>query len=99
MSPRARTVLQLADQERRRLDGPTIGTGHLLVGIVRAGDSIATGVCQVLGVKLSRIIPAAGQSTDSSSIDQPEEPPNSGNGGAPPPPDDPSGPTQYMDQP
>jgi ATP-dependent Clp protease ATP-binding subunit ClpA len=97
LSPRARTVLQLADQERRRLNAPTIGTGHLLVGIGRTGDSIATGVCQVLGVKLSRVIPAAGQSTDPSSIDQPEEPTNSGNGGGAPPPDDPSGPTLYQD--
>jgi len=98
LSPRAQAVMQFADRECLRQNAPAIDTGHLLVGIVRAGDSIATGVCDVLGVRLSRIVPTTMQSDDPVTAEPDATGTEAETAAAPPPPDDSSGPTHYHDQ-
>src|SRR5918911_1433115 len=52
---RARKVLQLAQEEARRLNHNYIGTEHLLLGLVREGEGIAAGVLESLGVSLDKV--------------------------------------------
>lgn len=49
---RASKVLNLAQEEARRLNHNYIGTEHLLLGLVREGESLAAGVLESLGVNL-----------------------------------------------
>jgi ATP-dependent Clp protease ATP-binding subunit ClpC len=53
-TPRTRKVLALAADEARKLDHGLVGTGHLLLGLVREGEGIAVGVLESLGVPLDR---------------------------------------------
>jgi ATP-dependent Clp protease ATP-binding subunit ClpC len=53
-TPRVRRVFQLAADEARRLDHGFVGTGHLLLGLIREGEGIAAGVLESLGVDLDR---------------------------------------------
>src|SRR5918999_6567739 len=52
---RARKVLQLAQDEARRLNHHYIWTEHLLLGLVREGEGIAAGVLESLGVSLDKV--------------------------------------------
>jgi ATP-dependent Clp protease ATP-binding subunit ClpA len=49
----ARKVLSLAQEEAQRLNHNYIGTEHLLLGLVKDGDSTAAKVLRNLGVKLN----------------------------------------------
>jgi len=54
MTPRAKKVIQFANEEAIKLEDRLIGTGHLLLGLMREGDGIAGQVlantnCTVLG--------------------------------------------------
>jgi len=44
LTPRAKKVIELAVDEARRLNHDSIGTGHLLLGLVREGEGIAARV-------------------------------------------------------
>jgi ATP-dependent Clp protease ATP-binding subunit ClpA len=55
LTPRAKKVIELAVDEARRLDHHYIGTEHLLLGLVREGEGIASGVLESLGVNLERV--------------------------------------------
>src|SRR5438132_5712883 len=55
LTPRAKNVLVLAADEARRLNHDSIGTGHLLLGVVREGDGIAAGALESLGVNLEKV--------------------------------------------
>ena len=55
LTPRAKKVLELAADEARRLKHDYIGTGHLLLGLVREGEGIAAGVLESLGVNLEKV--------------------------------------------
>src|SRR5579872_7354028 len=55
LTPRARTVIDLAVDEARRLGHHYIGTEHLLLGLVREGEGIAAGVLESLNVNLGRL--------------------------------------------
>ncbi len=55
LTPRAKSVLELAADEARRLNHDYIGTEHLLLGLVREGEGIAAGVLQSLGVNLEKV--------------------------------------------
>jgi hypothetical protein len=55
LTPRAKKVLELAADEARRLNHDYIGTGHLLLGVVREREGIATGALQGLGVNLEKV--------------------------------------------
>jgi ATP-dependent Clp protease ATP-binding subunit ClpA len=54
LTPRAKKVIELAVEEARRLNHHYIGTEHLLLGLIRQGDSIAAGVLTNLGVDLEK---------------------------------------------
>src|SRR5919204_129093 len=54
LTPRAQKVIELAVDEARRLEQRSIGTEHLLLGLVREGGGIAAGVLESLGVSLAK---------------------------------------------
>ena len=53
-TPRARKAIKLAIDEARRLNHNSIGTEHLLLGLIREGEGIAAGVLESLGVNLEK---------------------------------------------
>ncbi|KYH31403.1 ATP-dependent Clp protease ATP-binding subunit [Neomoorella mulderi] len=59
MSPRfterANRVLRLAQEEARALHHPAIGTEHILLGILREGDSVAARALTNLGVNVKAV--------------------------------------------
>ena len=55
LTPRAKKVADLAADEARQLNHQYIGTGHLLLGLVREGEGIAAGVLENLGVTLEKV--------------------------------------------
>ncbi|MBC7324426.1 MAG: ATP-dependent Clp protease ATP-binding subunit ClpC, partial [Moorella sp. (in: Bacteria)] len=59
MSPRfterANRVLRLAQEEARVLRHPAIGTEHILLGILREGDSVAARALTSLGVNVKAV--------------------------------------------
>ena len=54
LTPRAKKVIELAEDEARRLNHHYIGTEHLLLGLLREGSGIGAGVLEDLGVSLNR---------------------------------------------
>jgi ATP-dependent Clp protease ATP-binding subunit ClpC len=52
---RTKKVFELAVDESRRLNHHYIGTGHLLLGLVREGKGTAAGVLESLGVTLEKV--------------------------------------------
>jgi ATP-dependent Clp protease ATP-binding subunit ClpC len=67
-TPRAKRVLELSLEEARQLGHNYIGTEHLLLGILREGEGVATRVLRNLGVDLakvrSQIIRSLGETTE-----------------------------------
>src|SRR6266511_4714634 len=55
LSPRTKKVIELAIDEARKLGHSHVGTEHLLLGLVREGEGIASGVLESLGVTLERV--------------------------------------------
>ena len=55
LTPRAKKVIELAVDEARRLNQQFIGTEHLLIGIMREGEGVASGVLESLGLNLDKI--------------------------------------------
>ena len=55
LTPRAKKVIELAVDEARRLNHSYIGTEHLLIGLMREGEGVASGVLESLGVNLDKI--------------------------------------------
>jgi hypothetical protein len=54
VTPEARAAVQLAGEEAKALGAPRIGSEHLLLGILRAGDARAAAVLRAAGVKLEQ---------------------------------------------
>src|SRR5213594_1419566 len=54
-SPRTKKVIELAIDEARKLGHSHVGTEHLLLGLVREGEGIASGVRESLGVSLAKL--------------------------------------------
>src|SRR4030081_3752541 len=54
-SQRARRVVVLAQEEARMLDHSYIGTGHILLGLIREGSGVAAQVLVRLGADLNRV--------------------------------------------
>src|SRR5947207_11889940 len=52
LSPRTKKVIELAVDEARKLGHSHVGTEHLLLGIVRDGQSVGAGVLESMGVNL-----------------------------------------------
>ena len=55
MSPRTKKVIELAIDEARRLNHALVGSEHLLLGLLREGEGIASGVLESLGVSLEKM--------------------------------------------
>ncbi len=54
LTPRAKRVIELAIDEARHLGHNYIGTEHLLLGLLREGEGIASGVLDSFGITLER---------------------------------------------
>src|SRR6516165_7106153 len=52
---RARKVMQLANQEARRLNHEYIGTEHILLGLVKEGSGVAANVLKNLDINLHNV--------------------------------------------
>jgi ATP-dependent Clp protease ATP-binding subunit ClpC len=55
LTARAKKVIAFAVEEAKRLNHHYIGTEHLLLGLVRNGEGVATGVLDILGVSLEQV--------------------------------------------
>jgi hypothetical protein len=55
LTPRAKRVIELSIDEARRLGHHYVGTEHLLLGLIREGEGIASGVLESLGVNLEMV--------------------------------------------
>ncbi|GHV18043.1 ATP-dependent Clp protease ATP-binding subunit ClpC [Clostridia bacterium] len=55
MTPRAKRIIELAMSEATRLGHSYVGTEHILMGILREGDSIACSMLQGLGADIRRL--------------------------------------------
>jgi len=55
LSPRTKRVIELAIDEARKLGHSHVGTEHLLLGVVREGQGVASGVLESLGVGLEKV--------------------------------------------
>ncbi len=55
ISPRAKTVIEFAMDEARKLGHRHVGPEHLLLGLVREGQGIASGVIESLGVTMAKV--------------------------------------------
>jgi len=55
LTPRAKKIVALAVDEARRLNQQSIGTEHLLLGMMREGEGIAAGVLESLGATLEKL--------------------------------------------
>jgi len=54
-TPRAKRVLELSLEEARQLGHNYIGTEHLLLGLIREGEGVASRVLENLGVDLAKV--------------------------------------------
>ena len=52
---RARRVIILAQDEAKRLNHSAVGTEHLLLGIIREGEGVASKVLESLGISAERV--------------------------------------------
>jgi ATP-dependent Clp protease ATP-binding subunit ClpC len=55
LTARAKKVIEFAVEEAKRLNHHYIGTEHLLLGLVRNGEGVATGVLDIMGVSLEQV--------------------------------------------
>jgi ATP-dependent Clp protease ATP-binding subunit ClpC len=55
LTARAQKVIKYAIEEATRLNHHYIGTEHLLLGLVRNGEGVATGVLDIMGVSLEQV--------------------------------------------
>ncbi|CAA9378575.1 MAG: ATP-dependent Clp protease, ATP-binding subunit ClpC, partial [uncultured Chloroflexia bacterium] len=55
LTARAKKVIEYAVEEAKKLNHHYIGTEHLLLGLVRNGEGVATGVLEIMGVSLEQI--------------------------------------------
>jgi ATP-dependent Clp protease ATP-binding subunit ClpC len=54
LSPRTKKVIELAIDEARKLGHSHLGPEHILLGLVREGEGIASGILESLGVSMAR---------------------------------------------
>jgi ATP-dependent Clp protease ATP-binding subunit ClpA len=55
LSPRTKKVIELAIDESRRMRQKHVGPEHILLGIAREGESIASGILESLGVTMPMV--------------------------------------------
>jgi ATP-dependent Clp protease ATP-binding subunit ClpA len=55
MTPRAKKIIELANEEADLLESPAVETEHLLLGMIREGNSVAIAVLESLGVSKAKV--------------------------------------------
>jgi ATP-dependent Clp protease ATP-binding subunit ClpA len=55
LSPRTKKVIELAIDETRKLGQTRVSTEHILLGLVREGEGIASGIIESLGVTMDKV--------------------------------------------
>ncbi|HYV22797.1 MAG TPA: Clp protease N-terminal domain-containing protein, partial [Candidatus Bathyarchaeia archaeon] len=55
LSPRTKKVIELAIDESRRMGWSYVGAEHILLGVVREGEGIASGIIESLGATLPMV--------------------------------------------
>jgi hypothetical protein len=55
LSPRTKKVIELAVDEARKLGHDHVGPEHVLLGLVREGEGIASGILESLGVSMEMV--------------------------------------------
>jgi ATP-dependent Clp protease ATP-binding subunit ClpA len=55
LSPRTKKVIELAIDEARRLGTKSVGTEHMLLGLAREGEGIASGILESLGITMEKV--------------------------------------------
>jgi ATP-dependent Clp protease ATP-binding subunit ClpA len=55
LSPRTKKVIELAIDEARKLGHGRVSTEHLLLGLAREGEGIASGVLESLGITMEKV--------------------------------------------
>ena len=55
LSPRTKKVIELSIDEARRMGQMHLGPEHILLGVIREGEGIASGLIESLGVSLSAV--------------------------------------------
>ena len=55
LSPRTKKVIELAIDEARKLGHTHVGTEHVLLGMVREGQSVGAGVLEALGLTMNGV--------------------------------------------
>jgi ATP-dependent Clp protease ATP-binding subunit ClpA len=55
LSPRTKKVIELAIDEARRLGSKTVSTEHMLLGLAREGEGIASGILESLGITMEKV--------------------------------------------
>ena len=55
LSPRTKKIIELAIDESRRLGHGYVGTEHMLLGLAREGEGIASGILESLGVTMDKV--------------------------------------------
>src|SRR5699024_993204 len=53
-TPRAKKVVELSQDEARKLGHPYVGTEHILLGLIREGEGVAARVLHNLGINLGK---------------------------------------------
>jgi len=85
-TPKAKKVIELAMDEARRLGHNYIGTEHLLLGLIKEGEGVASHVLMNVGLDLNKVraevIKLLGSSSSGSQTPQQGGPSGSGAGGA-----------------
>ncbi len=78
LTPRAKKSIELAAAEARQLDHTYVGTEHLLLGLIGAGEGIAAEVFVAYGLDLERVRLAVREVLDSSESTGSEDEPSGG---------------------
>ncbi len=55
LSPRTKKVIELAIDEARKLGHGRVNTEHLLLGLAREGEGIASGILESLGITMAKV--------------------------------------------
>jgi len=55
LSPRTKKIIELAIDEARTLGRSEVGTEHLLLGLAREGEGIASGILESLGITMAKV--------------------------------------------
>ncbi|MEP6694486.1 MAG: Clp protease N-terminal domain-containing protein [Chloroflexota bacterium] len=55
LSPRTKKIVELAIDEARRLGHRHVGTEHMLLGLAREGEGIASGILESLGITMAKV--------------------------------------------